>query len=381
MFANGISLPGLAKKILSRYMYKGSMYYLNDMEIINIVKQSEVGGQSIIFTRENSKKHPYIVGYDSNSLYLWCLGEGQFVGKPSLYVNPGIPNFLIRKSTDFTYNYTSHTFQSDMLMIERKRKVTSSKVQSQTEEDYFDFIQKEVYTENIIFRNYKIVFTKYEQEILKELYTINDIGIEPPKCIYVDGYVKGERRVFEFQGCYYHACERCNKYDYVTFNRWDRATKKMVVMNAVQIRKIDKIRKTFLEKSRNLKVTLIMECKIRDHYRNNVCGYKDFVDEKRSYEDKMKFYSDTGSDYVPTEYVKDMLVAGQINGIVVCDIHCPEHLKKHFEDFAPIIKHANIKYEDIGDYMKDLADELKIIFPKEGRIGNRFLFWKKYSFN
>ena len=44
MFANGISLPGLAKKILSRYMYKGSMYYLNDMEIINIVKKSEVGG-------------------------------------------------------------------------------------------------------------------------------------------------------------------------------------------------------------------------------------------------------------------------------------------------------------------------------------------------
>ena len=367
MFANGISLPGLAKKILSRYMYKGSMYYLNDMEIINIVKKSEIGGQSIIFTRENSKDHPYIVGYDSNSLYLWCLGEGQYVGKPSLYVNPGIPNFLIRKSTDFTYNCTSHTFQSYMLMIERKKKATSSKVQSQAEEDYFDYIQKEVYTENTILRNYKIVFTKYEQEIMKELYTINDIGIEPPKCIFVDGYLKGEGRVFEFQGCYYHACERCNKYEYATFNRWDRATKKMVVMNALQIRKIDKIRKTFLEKSRNLKVTLITECKIREHYRNNVCGYKDFVDEKRSYEDKMKFYSDTGSEYVPTEYVKDMLVAGQINGIVVCDIHCPEHLKKHFEDFAPIIKHANIKYEDIGEYMKDLADDLKIVFPKEGR--------------
>ena len=123
-------------------MYKGSMYYLNDMEIINIVKQSEVGGQSIIFTRENSKDHPYIVGYDSNSLYLWCLGEGQYVGKPSLYVNPGIPNFLIRKSTDFTYNCTSHTFQSDMLMIERKKKTTSSKIQSQAEEDFFDYIQK-----------------------------------------------------------------------------------------------------------------------------------------------------------------------------------------------------------------------------------------------
>ena len=52
---------------------------------------------------------------------------------------------------------------------------------------------------------------------------------------------------------------------------------------------------------------------------------------------------------------------------VVCDIHCPEHLKKYFEDFAPIIKHANIKYEDIGEYMKDLADDLKIVFPKEGR--------------
>ena len=86
-----------------------------------------------------------------------------------------------------------------MLMIERKKKATSSKVQSQAEEDYFDYIQKEVYTENTILRNYKIVFTKYEQEIMKELYTINDIGIEPPKCIFVDGYLKGEGRVFEFQ--------------------------------------------------------------------------------------------------------------------------------------------------------------------------------------
>ena len=142
-------------------------------------------------------------------------------------------------------------------MIERKKETASSKIQSQAEEDYFDYIQKEVFTENTILENYKIVFTKYEREIMKELYTINDIAIEPLKCIFVDGYLKGTGRVFEFQGCYYHACERCNKYEYAKFNRWDKETKKVVVMNAEQIRKIDKIRKTFLEKSRNLKVTLI----------------------------------------------------------------------------------------------------------------------------
>ena len=157
---------------------------------------------------------------------MWCLGEGQFVAKPLLYVNPGIPNFLIRKSTDFTYNCTSHTFQSDMLMIERKKKTVSSKMQSQSEEDYFDYIQKEIFTENTILRNYKIVFTKYEREIMKELYTINDIEIKLPKCIFVDGYLKDTGHVFEFQGCYYHACKKCNKYENVKFNRWDKETKK-----------------------------------------------------------------------------------------------------------------------------------------------------------
>ena len=50
----------------------------------------------------------------------------------------------------------------------------------------------------------------------------------------------------------------------------------------------------------------------------------------------------------------------KVFGILVCDIRVPDELKDYFCDFAPIIKHANINYEDIGDYMQNVADRMGI---------------------
>ena len=46
----------------------------------------------------------------------------------------------------------------------------------------------------------------------------------------------------------------------------------------------------------------------------------------------------------------------KVFGITVCDVRVPEGKKKDFEDFAPIIKHAVINYEDIGPYMQKVCD-------------------------
>ena len=60
-------------------------------------------------------------------------------------------------------------------------------------------------------------------------------------------------------------------------------------------------------------------------------------------------------------YLLQMLLAKKVFGILVCDIIIPEdkdaeRMKKYFEDFAPIIKHASINYEDIGEFMQGVSD-------------------------
>ena len=53
-------------------------------------------------------------------------------------------------------------------------------------------------------------------------------------------------------------------------------------------------------------------------------------------------------------------------GIVVCDVRVLTveedggYMRRYFEDFAPILKHAHINYKDIGIYMQDLADRSNI---------------------
>ena len=81
MFRDGISLPGLAKKILSKHIPPNTMYYLDDPDIFRSIRDSEVGGQSIIFTRSTTEEHPYTIGYDANSLYLWGVGQEHFINQ------------------------------------------------------------------------------------------------------------------------------------------------------------------------------------------------------------------------------------------------------------------------------------------------------------
>ena len=82
---DAISLPGLAKQIWMKHVPHRLLYYIDVPSVYSTIKRNEVGGQSIIFTKNNGPKHPYVKGFDANSLYLYCLGEGQFTGKPIIY--------------------------------------------------------------------------------------------------------------------------------------------------------------------------------------------------------------------------------------------------------------------------------------------------------
>ena len=60
-------------------------------------------------------------------------------------------------------------------------------------------------------------------------------------------------------------------------------------------------------------------------------------------------------------HLLQVLLVKKVFGILVCDIVIPkdkdeEHMRKYFEDFAPVIKHANINYEDISEFMQGVSD-------------------------
>ena len=65
--------------------------------------------------------------------------------------------------------------------------------------------------------------------------------------------------------------------------------------------------------------------------------------------------------YITTkEAVLQGLLTEKVFGIIVCDLHVPDNLKEYFKDFAPIIKHANINLEDIGDFMEEVAQKSNV---------------------
>ena len=89
MFKDGISVPGLTLKYLFKTSHSTfSLYDKENSDLHDLIKSNNVGGPSIIFHRYHdtgtTKLHEhlygeaantcqFIVGYDANALYLWCL--------------------------------------------------------------------------------------------------------------------------------------------------------------------------------------------------------------------------------------------------------------------------------------------------------------------
>ena len=207
---DAISLPGLAKQILMKHLPHRSLYYIDDPSVYSMIKQNEVGGQSIIFTRKNGPKLPYLKGFDANSLYLYCLGEGQFTGKLIIY--DAVSDYLMRHRAMRRYLGCKHLTSKD----------------SAAAEECLDYIDKvHLLPRNIhMHRQYRFVLTVSEKKWLSNKFDEHKIL----KCcifsnICVDGFytVKQEddgdkndamldRRVIhmvEFDGSYWHAYEVC----------------------------------------------------------------------------------------------------------------------------------------------------------------------------
>ena len=67
-------------------------------------------------------------------------------------------------------------------------------------------------------------------------------------------------------------------------------------------------------------------------------------------------------------------------GFLIVDIHTPNKLKEKFKDFPLIIKNSFISRENIGSYMKDVAEKHKLL-KKEQKYLISSYFAKKFLIN
>eukprot|EP00112_Aurelia_sp_Birch-Aquarium-sp1_P015902 Seg3562.6 transcript_id=Seg3562.6/GoldUCD/mRNA.D3Y31 product="Gastrula zinc finger protein XlCGF52.1" protein_id=Seg3562.6/GoldUCD/D3Y31 len=362
------SLPGVAKKILSSYMPPGTIYHVDNQEIFKLLKKAEVGGQSIVMTRENPPTHPYVVGYDACSLYLSSFAKNHFIGRPQLYKDKG--GGLLHK-VDLSRSERSAKG------IQRRRKA-SSKIAN----EYFDCIQEVDYTEDVIVREWRLPLSHKERQYIQQRYNECHIPILAPMSFVVDGLIKRNKTIIEFDGCLYHACntnERCNsqslrnsycRYVRVTVDddgnplRRENQFMRKITLTPDNIRKIDEIRDEVLS-TRNYTVQRIKECVWVRERRDNAL-YKQCIDELQSFEKKMIYWSDNTS-VVPFNFILQQILAEEVDGLVFVDIYTPESLKSKFEQFAPIIKHATVQLKDVGPYMQRVAAELDVKMGTDGR--------------
>ena len=67
-------------------------------------------------------------------------------------------------------------------------------------------------------------------------------------------------------------------------------------------------------------------------------------------------------------------------GFLIVDIHTPDKLKENFKDFPLLIKNSFISLDDIGSYMKNVAEEHNLL-KKEQKYFISSYFGEKFLIN
>ena len=360
---DGISLPGLAKQILMKHVPHRSLYYIDNPELYSTIRRNEVGVQSIIFTRRNGTQHPYVKGFDANSLYLYCLGEGQYTGQPIIYKNVDSDRFLMCRMPMRRHPGYKHLSNKDSIAAE----------------EYLDYIEDVHLRERNIhlYRQYRICLTVSEKKWLANKLAEHKI---PMWCTFsnicVDGFYytvleqkddeeeiaetmmmpldRRVRHVVEFDGCYWHACEVCGAGQ----QKYGRRGSRELYLTREKHQMVYKLRYEILE-MRGYSIHRMRECQWTEMRRQNPT-IDEYCKTRASRRIDPLVFDKERPNLVLTLDLLEKLQEHEVYGILVCDIRVPDELKDYFSDFAPIIKHANINYEDIGDYMQNVADRMGI---------------------
>ena len=310
LFKIAFSISGLAKfQMLNRVSDNAffCLYPKRHADLYHKMRSKLVGGLSYVSCRlafseksrirshqiENAEIVKRCAGYDANSLYLYALMQEC----PSGY---------------FTRYKESNNYKPDMASCHG--------------------IMAHEYLSWISFQEGKFIQTQYNKgEKILTKYSLRVDGF----CLDQSGRYRGI--VYEFLGCFWHSCE-CKQYPEDEINTLTK-------------RKHSEVRKATQEKIERLeeagyKVVTMRECEWKILRKQPQVSA--FI-RSLPYANPRRQLS--------KEKILEGISKNELYGFLFVDIETPQHLKEKFDEFPMIYKNIDISRDDIGDYMKRIAEE------------------------
>ncbi|GFR60792.1 novel protein similar to DNA polymerases [Elysia marginata] len=282
-----------------------------DKDLHEELRKQVVGGPSIIFhgyhekgitkpRGESGKAVQSLVGYDANSLYLWAISQEM----------PTEHSVRRRKENNF----------------QPELKDTYGRLSR----EWLEWVADK---ENITIRHK--LNSKDKQ-----------LGA---RRIRVDGWNAENNTVYQFHGCFFHGHE-CHK------------TEGCGDVNLVSGKSFQKLRERtaeitqYLREEVGVKVIEMYECEWEE-MKEADDQIVDFVNTNLP---QSSFLFSTSSSVTKCSILRDVF-DGFLYGLVRCDIKVPESLRGHFSEMPPIFKNNEVSREYIGSFMRDFADERKLL--------------------
>ena len=187
-------------------------------------------------------------------------------------------------------------------------------------------------------RNFENMVMSYFQQTRPECEVESFFKTDRQKkinCFSVDGFCSHCNTVFEAMGCFYHFCPCQEQRRSLTEEDIQRGSEK---------RELDALRRHYIPE-KGYKVIEMWEC---DWWRL----YKTTNTFKQQIREHLPYRRSLASEQLLEEIKK-----GKLFGYVQCDIEVPEFLRSKFVNFPPIFKNTLVSKSDIGDLMKNYAEE------------------------
>ena len=158
-------------------------------------------------------------------------------------------------------------------------------------------------------------------------------------CFSVDGICSHRNTVFEAMDCFYHFCPCQELRPFLTEEDIQRGSKK---------RELDALRQHY-SKEKGFKSFEMWECGWWRLYKtaNTINQHiREHFPYRRS---------------PAAEQLLEEINDGKLLGYLQCDTEVPENLRSNFVNFSPLFKNTLVSKSDIGDLMKNYAEELRLL--------------------
>ena len=321
LLKDAISLPGLAMQDL--FSDCGTFFSLikeQDKDLHYTMREQIVGGPSIIFNRYHEKGKTRINEHRFNNPKLCDGVVGLDANALYLWaiIQPMPTGFYARRKA------------------ENQFKLEQSFTNEKSARDWLSWKRQQDQTD-IIHRH------KNGREV--------KIG---HRCIPVDGLSRKLNKIYQFHGCLFHG-HQC----------WLTKGKTTNPVNGKSMEELHEktVRTTQYLKDYGYEVEEIYECQWIN-MKKNIPQVKHFVQQFKS-------WSEAHKGCLTEQQVLQAIVKGDIFGLVECDIKVPDHLRAKFDEMPPIFKNTEVSREDIGEWMKEFAEEHELLKkPRRSLIGS-----------